>query len=137
MLVASACFDQGDCLITNSNVIRINLKDATTRQTAQILFDSVYVPGDTLVYKAATTSSLALPVDPTKTETMFVLKQEARRDTIVFTYSNQTLILAPDCGAFVYQRDLSFGQSTLPTEQIRIVNNQLAKSVTLNVELYF
>jgi hypothetical protein len=133
----SSCFDQGDCLITNSNLVQISLKDFTTKASAQILFDSVYVPGDTLVYTAATTSSLVLPVDQSKTETMYVLKQATRRDTIVFTYSNQTLILSPDCGAFVYQRDLWYGRSTLPAEQIRIVNGQLARSVTSNVELYF
>lgn len=136
MLMAS-CFEQGDCLITNSNVMQVSLKSATTKAGISILFDSVYVPGDTLVYRDKNVGTLALPVDQSRTETMYVFKQATRRDTIIFTYTNQILVLSPDCGAFVHHNDLWYRYSTLPKEQIRIITPQLGKNVTNNLDLYF
>src|SRR5262249_25167725 len=101
-LFFNACFDKCDCLITNTNVVKVVMKDAISRTPATITFESVFIPGEGILYEDEDLSSFNLLVDPRATETMFVFKRESRSDTLVLSYNNQTVVLAPDCGSFLF-----------------------------------
>ena len=77
----------------NTNVVKISLKNKTDNSVHNIVLTSVEIngvkaiPADTI----APVNVLLLPVDPTKTETTFVLHYGEEKK-LVFDYTNQTLI---------------------------------------------
>src|SRR5689334_19916911 len=50
-LVAFSCFNEGDCLITSSNLIKVSLKLFSDKKTeVKKTFTSIAIPGDTVLY---------------------------------------------------------------------------------------
>ena len=134
MLVS--CFDQGDCLFTNTNVVKVNLMDFSAPKTAkQIIFDSVFIPNRGFIYDNDTLSTVYLLADPRATETEFVFQYGERSDTLVLSYSTQTIVLSPDCGSYNYQSDLEVKYSTFGTDRVIITNRRLLTSVQNNIEI--
>lgn len=101
----SSCFDKGDCLINNSNLIKINLKKKADNKDTTLTFSAVQVEGATaFLYQNVAKKALELPVDGAKTTTSFILSYGGVEQKITFDYINQTIIPSADCGAFVYQK---------------------------------
>jgi hypothetical protein len=135
-VLASSCFDKGDCLINNTNLIKINFKNKADNKDRDVVFSSVTVEGTSIVlYANETVKALALPVDVTKTSTTFILNYGGAAQRISFSYKNETIIPSVDCGAFVYQKDVTVTESTFDAASLRIVNNQLQKNATVNFEI--
>jgi len=134
-LALSSCFDQGDCLYANTNLVKVNLMDLDTPSSTHPLFlDTVFLP-DQRIYDAVdtTVTSLGIPVDPTKTETTFVFRRGEIYDTLVLSYTNQTIVLSPDCGSALFQNNLEVKYSTF--DSVRVVTNQLLTSAKVNLEI--
>jgi hypothetical protein len=132
-LLASSCFDKGDCLINNSNLIKINFKKKTDNTPLDVAFSSITVEGTSIVlYQSKTVKTIQLPVDVTKTSTTFILNFGGAQQKITFTYKNETIIPSVDCGAFVYQTDVKISESTFDPTSLRLVNNQLLKNTDTN-----
>jgi hypothetical protein len=137
-LVLSSCFDKGDCLINNTNLIKISFKKKVTNQDTTLTFSSITVEDTALLlYKDSTTKVLQLPVDVTKTSTSFLLNYSGVQQKITFSYVNQTTIPSVDCGALVYQTGVAITESTFDETSLRTVNNQLLKNATVNFEILF
>lgn len=137
MLVLSSCFDQGDCLITNSNIIRVSVHSAVNQRAVTIAFDTVAVLNDTILYKTSSQGKLALPVDPGVTEMTYIFAYGDKFDTLSLGYDNLSVVLATACGAFPYQRNLVVTRSTFAQDSVVITNPSLFKDVTENVRIYF
>lgn len=137
MLVLSSCFNQGECLITNTNIVRVSLRTKKDGAVVGVAFTSVSVLNDTVLYQNKTESVLLLPVNPGVTETSFVFVRGERTDTLSLGYSNQTVVLAPQCGAFPYQRNLAITRSTFGQDSVVVTNPSLLKDVPENVRIYF
>lgn len=137
LLVASSCFEQGDCLITNSTIAKIKLKSLKTKADTSFTFTSVQAVGGLELYKGKKLSALELSVNPSTTQTMFILIQADRKDTLTLSYRNELIVIAPDCGAFEFQKDLAISKNTMGRDSVRVLNNQLTKSATVNAEIYF
>jgi hypothetical protein len=137
-LVLASCFDAGDCLYTNTNVVKVGLKDAAAPSSAkQVAFVSIHIPGTGTLYEdTGGLTSLALLVDPRVEETKFVFQYLERSDTLVLGYTHQTIVLSTDCGSFNYQSDLEVKYSTFGTDKVVIRNQRLLTSVPLNVEIF-
>jgi hypothetical protein len=134
-LVMVSCFDKGDCLFTNTNLIKVSFKDIkATTKAKTVNVTSVYVPGQFAIYGDTILSAFPLLADPSHTELMYVFKYETGADTLVLGYSNQTLVLSPECGAFNYMGGLEVKYSTFDTYALR--NNRLLKSVPLNIDIF-
>jgi hypothetical protein len=137
LFLASSCFEQGDCLITNTTIAKIKLKSLKTKADTTFTFASIQAVGGLELYKAKALSALELPVNPSSNQTMFILVQASRKDTLTLAYRNELIVIAPDCGAFDFQKDLSISKNTMGRDSVRILNSQLVKSATVNAEIYF
>jgi hypothetical protein len=139
VLLFSSCYDKGDCIITNSNLINISLKKrSNSRQDTSVTFTSVNVSQTPItLYANTATAKLALPVDPSKTEATFVLNYAGQSQTFRFSYQNETLIPTSDCNALSYQNNVTIDHTTYDPTLIRIVNTQLLKNVPVNFEILF
>jgi hypothetical protein len=137
-LVASSCFDEGDCLVTNSNLIKVSLWESKDKKKAkQIPFTSIAIPGDTVLYANKSMATFDLPVDPGLNEMQYVLQYSGKTDTLIFRYNTLNVVHSPTCGAFPYQRNLEIMKSTFPLDSAVVVNQSLGKNVTENVKIYF
>ncbi len=136
-LLLASCFDKGDCLFTNTDVVKVNLMDLDTPSISHtVTFDSVFIPGSVYFDNAqGTVSTLYVAVDPRKTQTEYVFRQLNRSDTLVLSYTNQTIVLSPDCGAYQYQDNLDVVYSTF--DSVHIINQRLLTSVAVNVQIFF
>lgn len=137
LLTITSCFDEGDCLATNTTLVKITLKSLATKADTTITFNSIVAVDGPDVYLNKPLSKWELPVHPGETETTFILIRDTQKDTLTLHYRNETVVLAPSCGAFDFQKDLEATKNTVGKDSIRWINNQLFKSVTVNAYLYF
>jgi hypothetical protein len=142
----ASCYDQGDCILTSSNWIRVDFYNSQKRaEPKAILFDSALAFPPGLIVKDTFPPSRAtiyLPVDPTQNQTTFLIYYDKKVETLVFSYTTQSKVLSPDCGTYSYQNDLTIVSSTLPADSAVVVNQQLrinftpAKDLITNVKIY-
>lgn len=137
MLVASSCFDEGDCLVTNSNLIKVSVYKFSDKKASKVLFTSISVPGEGVLYENEELSAFVLPVDPGRTEMQYVLAYGGKSDTVKFRYDNMTLVLSPTCGAFPYQQNLGVLETTFGEDKVTITDKSLLRNVAENVRIFF
>jgi hypothetical protein len=133
-VLLSSCFDKGDCLFVNTNLVRVNLMDLDTpSRTHPIVLDTVFGPSPYFFAIDTTVTAFALVVDPARTESKFILLHKGIYDTLVLGYTNRTIVLSPDCGAALFQENLEVKYSTF--DSVRIVTGQLLTSAKVNLEI--
>lgn len=142
-VISFGCFDQGDCLITATNLMQVKLLTKIDRKENIIKFSSVTVSGSTsILYKDQETGMLLLPVNPGQGSTTFTLNYGTTASTITVTYSEETKIISVDCGAFTYYKDLQITNTNFEEGNIKLVNTLLLHDVSTqayanNVEVFF
>lgn len=133
-IVTCSCFEQPNCLIDNTNVMKIALKSKTDGSNAEVTFDYVHVVNlNSKLYENQKTSALQIPVDPNQTETKIIFSHDAQSDTLVVKYRNETRLISPDCGAYLYQKDLNVVKSNF--YEVRVINSLLLTNVATNLEI--
>ena len=137
LFLATSCFEEGDCLVTNSHLIRVSLREFEKTTPITILFDSVYTPGYPAFYKNISAATLELPIDPGKTEMVYVFTYEGTVDSIKFGWDNLSVVHSPTCGAFPYQRNLVVPESTFGQDSVVVKDPSLTKNAKENVAIYF
>ena len=139
MLVVSSCFDEGECLITNTNIVKVSLRLRETGQLVRVKFDSVSIQyTDSVYYIGQEAQGLGLPVNPGVTEMTYVLAYGGLNDTVSLAYTNQSNVLAPHCGAFPFQKNLVVVRyTTFGLDSVGVTNQNLLKDVAENVRIYF
>jgi hypothetical protein len=138
MLAVSACFDEGECLITNTNIVKVSLRSKQTGQLVSITFDSVSIAHtDSVYYINKQVQGLGLPVNPGVTEMAYVLAYGGKKDTLLLTYTNQSVVLGPACGAFPFQKNLAVKYSTFGQDSVAVTNETLLRDVAENIRIYF
>ncbi len=135
----NSCFNQGDCLITSTNLIKINLRSKDDGKSKSATFLQVREVTDLIefpAYELIGISALQLPMNPKRLDATFVFLTS---DSVVYhlnlTYSTFSRVVSPDCGAFLYYKDLSVTETDF--DRTKIINPQLFKSVTTNLEIFF
>jgi hypothetical protein len=144
IFLGSSCFNKGDCLITASELTRIDLYQKTDKQPKTILFSSIKVTGygTTLRQDSVNSPTLLLPVNPKGDTTRFTFYYNEKSDFITVTYSSTTRIIAPDCGAFTYFSNLgilntSFDRSLIKLVNTRLLRDPVNKKNATNLQLFF
>lgn len=133
-LLMVSCFDKGDCLFVNTDVVKVNLVDKANPKVAKkILFSSVSPSNMVLFPNPDSVSTVYLVVDPTKTAMTYTLEWSGRTDNITLDYTNQTIVLSPDCGSYVFQDNLTVESTTF--DSVRVVNQRLLTNVSVNLEI--
>lgn len=137
-LLLASCFDKGDCLFTNTTVVKIKMMDLDTPSIAhEIVLDTIFFTSSSLggIVVNDTITEAAVYIDPSQTEMEYFFQHDGRVDRLVLGYTNQTIVLSPDCGSYLYQNDLEVKQSTF--DSVHVTNNRLLTSVTNNIEIFF
>jgi hypothetical protein len=137
LLLLGSCFNEGDCLITSTNLVKIDLLskvDGSSRLTTflQVRTDSLefVAHGDTTVV------SLQLPLNPDKLEESFTfLTSDSLTFHLDLKYNTFTRIISSDCGAFLYYDGLSIKETDF--NNTKVITTQLLTSVGTNLEVYF
>jgi hypothetical protein len=137
-LLLVSCFDKGDCLFTNTNLVKVDFMNySRPLESLNVEIDSIFIPDRGYFVGSETVSGVVLLVDPRLTEMTYVFQYRTRSDTLVLGYSNQTMVLSPDCGSYIYQDNLEVKYSTFEVERVKIIERKLATSVTTNIEILF
>jgi Family of unknown function (DUF6452) len=142
-VLSFGCFDKGDCLVTSTNLMQVKLLMKADRKENKIKFSSVTVSGSTSVlYKDIETAVLLLPVNPGESSTTFTLNYGSTVSTITVSYSQETKVVAVDCGAFTYYKDLQITNTTFAEDTIKLFSTLLLRDGSTsayanNVEIYF
>ncbi len=142
-ILSSGCFDQGDCLITATNLMQVKLLKKTDKKPFPITFTSVTASGsNSILYKDQKTSTLLLPVNPGQGSTTFTLNYDTIISTITVSYSQETRVIAVDCGAFTYYKELQITNTSFAQDSIKLVNTALLQDVSTqayanNIEVFF
>ena len=142
LIIVSSCFEEGDCLITNSHIVKVSLKQFKDKTTAEkVLMDSVYIPGVATVFKpdkpTDSVTQVNLVIDPSLTQVQYVFRYHGKTDTLDLTYDNFVVIPSPTCGALLYQRNLAISESTFGQDSIAITERSLLRNVGENVSIYY
>ncbi|MCE2893318.1 MAG: hypothetical protein LW721_02680 [Flammeovirgaceae bacterium] len=154
VLMGASCFYEPDCLVTASSAVKIEFKQTKTNPTTRVrtvvdsalVFNSVLVSGiDTayIKYKLGQSfSSVTLPVDPRVKTIKYVFNIRStsgvitRKDSIVFNYASESVVIAPRCGAYTYFLDLKISKTNYDSTKYKLVSNRLLKGTT-NVQVFF
>lgn len=130
----TGCLDEQDCIITSTNLVKINFK--IDSKTARVIsFTKINVSGLTRdFYSGASVSSVELPVSPDDNEATFTFEFEGRTETIHLTYSRQSEVISPSCGAFTNYSGLSVPESSF--ELFTLTNRQLVINAASNLEVF-
>jgi len=134
VILFSACLDEPDCIVTSSSQVKISLRKILVDSAREVEFTNILVSGtDTVFYENDTVTSVVLPVNPNANETMFRFFYESKVDTLILSYTRQTRVISPGCGAFNYFQELDIVFSSFP--KATVVNSQLSTSTAANVTI--
>ncbi|MBI3218821.1 MAG: hypothetical protein HYZ44_04860 [Bacteroidetes bacterium] len=151
ILVGASCFNEPDCIVTATTSIKMDFKQTKTDKTtllksvvdSALILKYVKVSGITSDYmKDSTTSTVTLPINPKeKTITYYLFRQSksgatTRLDSIKFSFSEESRVIAPKCGAYTFFLDLKVVQTSFGQTQYKITSTRLLKNTT-NVQVYF
>jgi hypothetical protein len=134
----NSCFDQNDCLITSTNLVQLELDNlsGTTLPTTFMLVEKGDSSGHFSGYENIELTSLALPLDPTKTQSSFKF---VTSDTVAYHltlgYTTFTRVISTDCGAFLYFRDLKVIETDF--DSTRVTAPELFIGVEPNLKIFF
>ena len=135
-LLLASCFDKGDCLFTNTTVVRIKMMDLDTPSIAhEIALDTIFIVNYGGIVVNDTITEAGVYVSPDRTEMEYYFQHDGKIDRLVLGYTNQTIVLSPDCGSYLYQNDLEVKLSTF--DSVHVTNKRLLTSVTSNIEIFF
>ena len=134
IFLLTGCLDEQDCIITSTNLVKINFK--IDSKTARVIsFTKINVSGLTKdFYSGASVSSLQLPVSPDDNEATFTFEFEGRTETMHLTYTRQSEVVSPSCGAFTNYSGLSVSESSF--ELFTLTNRQLVINAASNLEVF-
>jgi hypothetical protein len=151
LLLGASCFNEPDCIVTASSAVKIDFKRVEINQTtlvstvvdATIPFTSVSVSGiDTAFLKNRQLATLTLPIDPRAKKIKYVFDiastntTPARKDSIEFSYSAESRVISPTCGAYAFFFDLKVTSTNLDSTRYRVLNTRLLKNTT-NVQVFY
>jgi hypothetical protein len=134
-VLATACLNDQDCLITSANLVKIQFKNFKNK-SKNIKLDSVEVSGLGYFYPTAdSVSNLALPVSPVMNEATFTFYYYNTAPAITVGYLTQAEIISTKCGAFTNYIDLNVINTSF--DSLTLINNQLLKSQNaINLEIF-
>lgn len=134
ILLFSSCLNEPDCVITSSNEVKISFEKLTSDSARIIVLDSILVSGtDTVFYVRDTVSSVILPVNPGVSTTVYKFYYDSSLNTLILTYTRQTRVISPACGAFIHFFNLGIRASTFPDAEV--INPELSTSSATNVTI--
>ena len=139
VLIFFGCYEQTDCLINNTNILKIAFKGKTLGKDTTMTFISIRELKTTgNLYTNAVVSAVQIPLQIRDSITTVVFnyteKSKFVSDTLVVSYRNQTRVIATDCGAYLYHLDVAVPKTNF--EKVRVTSSVLLTTVTKNLEIF-
>ena len=138
-LIFFGCFEQTDCLINNTNILKIAFKGKTLGKDTTVTFISIRelkTQGD--LYTNALVGSVGIPLQIRDSITTVIFdyneKSKFVSDTLVVSYKNQTRVIATNCGAYLYHLNVAVPKTNF--EKVRVTSSILLTTVTKNLEIF-
>ena len=132
----TACSEQGECLQTSSNIMRIGFYNISDRKPRTIALDSVTLEGtDFLFYKGKSGTSVDLPLNPEWEEVTYNFYFGGLEEKIDVKYEVRAFAQEPACPVLViYTLADITGQSI---SEVYYTQRQITSTLTENVKIYF
>jgi hypothetical protein len=136
-LLLLSCFEQGDCSDYSSTELNLKFYNYSDKKEVRIALDSILMDGlDSVMYKADSISSVALPLDPAMDTATYHLYYNDTHAILGLSYQMRTFALAPDCDVIelITLKDAK-GQII---QETKISTPDITSSgTTENIKLYF
>lgn len=127
-----SCLSEPDCFVTASRTVRISLEKPASDSALFVKFDRIEVSGtDSVFHEGDSVSTVVLPVQADSHQTTFRFFHDSGQDSMTVSYTRNTRVISPSCGAYNYFQDLSVVLHTF--SEVRIVNPQLSTSEAPNL----
>lgn len=127
------CFSEGDCLVTATNQLHIQLKKRSNSAIDTLIeFNSISVSGAGILAIGVKAKEMLLPLNIGSDSTLIIFDRvnASKPDSILLGYIRQSKVITKDCGAFTYFQNLKVLKRNLDSVQIKVFNNSLAKDPT-------
>lgn len=135
VFVLAGCLDGPDCVVTASNLVKIDFKNANGTARS-VRFTRVSISGTTASFFVnSDVASVALPLDPTKTEATITFLEGTIAKRVTLTYAVVPRIISEKCGAFSYYTILTVKENAYTSARIR--NANLLTAISTNVEIFY
>jgi hypothetical protein len=138
----ASCFNEGDCLITATNIMHIQFKkksNVTIDTFMNFAYHSISFSGtDTFMIVRPAAHEVLLPIDINSAINSATLifhrinpdSSIQATDTIQFGFNKQSKVISKDCGAFIFYSDLKILRTNLKSTQIKTYSTSLLKDPT-------
>ena len=150
LLILSSCFDQNDCVVSATNLVRVDLVTlagvAHPTSFITVRQDSLGPFQDSTrhftAYEKTVTpiSALVLPLNPIDKLTYYTFTtSELKTYHLTLSYTTYVRVISNDCGAFLYYENLD----VVPQgggrdfDSTRVISPQLFQSVKTNIKLFY
>ena len=127
------CFSEGDCLITATNQIHLQLKKRTnSAKDTLVTFNSISISGGGTSAVPVTVHEFLLPLNIHSDSTLLVFNRANANspDSILLGYTRQSKIITKECGAYTYFQNLKVLRTNLDSAQFKVFHTALLKDPT-------
>lgn len=127
------CFSEGDCLITATNQLHLQLKKrSNSAKDTSVAFNSITISGAGKFSVVNPIHEFLLPLNINSDSTLLVFERanSSSLDSILLGYVRQSKVITKDCGAYTYFRDLKILKTNLDSAQFKVFHSVLLKDPT-------
>lgn len=127
------CFSEGDCLITATNQLHIQLKKkSNSAKDTAVVFNSITISGAGKIAENVTAQEFLLPLNIKSDSTLIVFDRANATvpDSILLSYTRQSKVITKDCGAYTYFQNLKVLRTNLDSVQFKVFHTVLLKDPT-------
>lgn len=139
LLFCSCSVKNDNCEIDTDVFLYVGFYDSTQKVCTLSYVTAYGQDNDSILYNAATTAQLALPLNPSATETNYILAfgdNIKTNDTLSFEYNNQQWFLSMECGGIVKHHLTSVKSSQHFIDSIKVDENDIVNENKIHVKLY-
>lgn len=141
LLPLFSCLDQPDCLRTADTALVVSFRklEGGARDTV-VLYQVIALGADSIFYSPGNIPdtlrgvNALLAVDPFSTETSFTFYFHENVKELQVGYNREMRFISDECGSELFLSSLQILNTTF--DSVRVVNRQLTKTRTVNIEIF-
>lgn len=138
----ASCFNEGDCLITATNIMHIQFKkksNSAIDTTIHFAYQSISFSGTDTFAIVRQAHEVLLPIDiSSSTNSATIIFHRINiadttiqvTDTLEIGYLKQSKVISKDCGAYTFYSNLKILKTNLKSTQIKTFSTSLIKDPT-------
>lgn len=132
------CVDDELCVGTGTNFVQAQFRDFTTNELRTVTFTDITasgMPEEFPSYADSSLTSIAMSLDPNRSETTYYFTTADRKDTLTLGYSVVPRMISPACGPEFTFRQLVLLNHTF--DSVAVVESTIDPEVTNNLNIYY